>query len=323
MSQSDWDEQRVAEHFNLSFMELVHQAYSIYRQHFDPTKMELCSLLSIKSGACPEDCSYCSQSGHFKTKLKKEPLLDIDQVLAKAKEAKKNGAHRFCMGAAWRSPPKKDMPKVVAIIKGVKELGLETCVTLGMLDQQQAGEFKKAGLDFYNHNLDTSPEFYKKIITTRTYQDRLDTLENVRKAGIKVCCGGILGMGETREDRIQFLLQLYHLSHPPESITINRLVPIKGTPLENAQPIENFEFVRTIAVARCMFPKSAIRLSAGRETMSDETQTLCFMAGANSIFYGEKLLTTNNASVNRDEQLFNKLGMSYKSHANCYAEEQT
>jgi len=322
MSQSDWGEQRVAEHFNLPFMELVHQAYSIYRQHFDPTQMELCSLLSIKSGACPEDCGYCSQSAHFKTELKKEPLLDIDQVLAKAKEAKKNGAHRFCMGAAWRSPPKKDMPKVIAMIKGVKELGLETCVTLGMLDQQQAGEFKKAGLDFYNHNLDTSPEFYKKIITTRTYQDRLDTLENVRKAGIKVCCGGIFGMGETREDRIQFLLQLYNLSHPPESITINRLVAIKGTPLENAQPIENFEFVRTIAVARCMFPKSAIRLSAGREAMSDETQTLCFMAGANSIFYGEKLLTTKNASQNRDEQLFNKLGMSYKSHANCYAEAQ-
>lgn len=320
MDQATWDQQRVAQQFELPFMELIYQAYRVYRQHFDPTQMELCTLMSIKSGACPEDCGYCAQSGHYNTGLEKEKLLDLDAVLVAAKQAKANGSHRFCMGAAWRSPPKKDMPKVVEIIKGVKALGLETCVTLGMLDADQAAECKQAGLDFYNHNLDTSPEFYEQIISTHTYQDRLDTLENVRQAGIKVCCGGILGMGESREDRVQLLLQLYNLSHPPESITINRLIRIPGTKLAVGEPIDDFEFMRTIAVARCMFPKSALRLSAGRAQMSDEVQTLCFMAGANSIFYGEKLLTTNNASEKHDQALLQKLGMSYKSHAECYAD---
>lgn len=319
---NNWDEVSVAEQFNLPFMELVYKAYGIFREHFDPTEMELCTLENIKTGGCPEDCGYCTQSAHFKTELQKEKLSSIEEIIELAKEAKKNGSHRFCMGAAWRSPPKKDLPVVIEMIKAVKALGLETCVTLGMLDKDQAHELKEAGLDFYNHNLDTSPEFYKKIITTRTYQDRLDTLENVREAGIKVCCGGIIGMGETREDRVQFLLQLAGLSHPPESITINRLIAMKGTPLAQAKPIENFEFIRTIAVARVMFPKSAIRLSAGRAAMSDEMQALCFMAGANSVFYGEKLLTANNASVEHDTEMFKKLGMEYKSHANCYAEEE-
>jgi biotin synthase len=271
--------------------------------------MELCSLLSIKTGSCPDDCAYCPQSGHYYTGIEKEKLLSTEDIVRQATLAKKNGARRFCMGAAWRSPPEKDFPKILDIIQAVKQIEMETCVTLGMLDEKQAQALKSVGLDFYNHNLDTSPEYYKKIISTRTYQDRLDTLHHVRAAGIHVCCGGIIGMGESRQDRIEFLAQLANLPSPPLSIPINRLLPIKGTPLENIDTIDNIEFIRTIATARVLFPQSIIRLSAGRISMSEEMQAICFTAGANSIWLGDKLLTTQNSDSDKDKKLLKKLGM--------------
>lgn len=308
MKKETWSQQAVSDLFELPFFELLFKAYSMHRVNFDITDMEFCTLSSIKTGTCPEDCAYCTQSGHYKTDLKKEKLIDIDSVIEQAKVAKKNGAKRFCMGAAWRSPPKRELPKVLEMIKAVKALGLEACVTLGMLDKEQAHDLKQVGLDFYNHNLDTSPDFYQKIITTRTYKDRIETLKNVRDAGINVCCGGILGMGESREDRIRLLLQLNQLPEPPTSIPINQLVPMKGTPLENTEPLDPFEFIKTVAVTRLMFPKSMIRLSAGREEMTDELQAWCFMAGANSIFCGNKLLTARNPGQDRDFSLLNRLG---------------
>lgn len=310
-----WTTEKIEALYQLSFMELVYQAQTVHRAHFSTHEIELCTLLSIKTGRCPEDCAYCPQSAHYDTGLEKEKLFDVEAVIETAKQAKAKGATRFCMGAAWRSPPKKDFPKVVAMIKAVKDLGLEACVTLGMLDKEQAEQLHAAGLDYYNHNLDTSPKYYEKIITTRTYDDRLDTLQHVRDAGINVCCGGIIGMGETHEDRVEFLLQLAALPAAPGSIPINRLIPIQGTPLGSTVEIDPFEFVRTIAIARIMFPQSVIRLSAGREDMSEELQTLCFLAGANSIFYGEKLLTANNPDADTDAALFRKLGLTPKQPA--------
>ena len=309
MSQPAWTEAKVTALFELPFFELIHQAYQQHKQYFDTQDMEFCALSSIKTGACPEDCAYCPQSGHYKTGVEKEKLLPLDDVIAQAKTAKEKGAKRFCMGAAWKNPPKKEFPRVLEMVRAVKALGLETCTTLGMLDATQASELKAAGLDFYNHNLDTSPEFYENIITTRTYQDRLDTIEHVMNAGIHVCCGGILGMGENRKDRVRLLLALAQLPEPPKSIPINQLIPIKGTPLENAKPLDHFEFIRHIAITRLMFPTSKIRLSAGREAMSDEMQAWCFMAGANSVFIGEKLLTAKNPHQSQDSQLLKKLNM--------------
>ena len=312
MSRQVWDLEKVRQLYEMPFITLVIEAQLIHRQHFDSNEIELARILSIKTGACPEDCSYCSQSGHHKTGIQRERLMPIEAVIADAKSAKASGATRYCMGAAWRSPPKKELPKVIEMIKAVKDIGLETCVTLGMLNQEEAGELKSAGLDFYNHNLDTSPEHYKNIVTTHTYEDRLTTLDNVRKAGIHVCCGGILSLGETREDRMELLVQLANLPTPPESIPINNLMPFKGTPLENNETIDNFEFIRTIATARIMMPTSVIRLSAGRIAMSEEIQALCFMAGANSMWLGDKLLTGANPTGNKDEAMLNKLGMRAK-----------
>jgi biotin synthase len=308
MKKNIWTNKDIAELFAQPFFALINIAYQCHQQNFSQNDMELCTLCSIKTGTCPEDCAYCPQSGHYNTGLKREKLLDLELILMQARIAKQNGAKRFCMGAAWRSPPKKDLPKVIAIIKAVKDLGLETCVTLGMLDMEQALQFKEVGLDYYNHNLDTSPEYYKKIISTRTYVDRLDTLKNVASAGIKICCGGILGMGETREDRINFLLELSKLQAAPDSIPINQLIPIPGTPLALQQRIDAFEFIKTIAVARIMFPKARIRLAAGREDMEDTLQAWCFMAGVNSIFFGDKLLTAGNTNPESDINLLEKLG---------------
>ncbi|MFA7495206.1 MAG: biotin synthase BioB [Acidithiobacillus sp.] len=291
------------------FNDLIFEAQRVHRQHFDPNTIQCSTLLSIKTGGCPEDCGYCSQSVHHQTSLPSAALMDIEQVRIAAAAAKANGAQRLCMGAAWRSPHDKDLDKVAAMIRVVKEHGLESCVTLGMLKSGQAERLQAAGLDYYNHNLDTSPEFYGQVIHTRSYQDRLDTLEAVRDAGIKICSGGILGMGESRRDRARMLQVLAQLPQAPESIPINALVPIPGTPLESTAPIDGLEFVRTIAVARIVFPKAYVRLSAGRETMSDELQALAFLAGANSIFLGDRLLTTENASTDHDQQLFDKLGL--------------
>jgi len=306
-----WTYQTINELYELPFLDLLFQAQQVHRQHFAPNEVQLSTLLNIKTGACPEDCAYCPQSGHYKTGVDKQTMLNVNEVLAAAKEAKAQGATRFCMGAAWRSPSARDLPKVTEMIKGVKALGLEACVTLGMLNQDQAAQLKEAELDYYNHNLDSSPDFYKTIITTRTYQDRLDTLQNVRDAGIKVCCGGIVGMGESREDRVNLLLQLSSLAEHPESVPINRLIPIQGTPLEQTENslFDNFEFIRTIAVTRIVMPKSMVRLSAGRDAMSDEMQAMCFAAGANSIHFGEKLLVTANPETSKDLQLLKKLGI--------------
>lgn len=304
-----WNANAVAELYELPFLDLLFQAQTIHRKHFAPNEVQWATLLNIKTGLCPEDCAYCPQSAHYETSLAKEKLFDLDSVLTQAQAAKNLGSTRFCMGAAWRSPPKKEFPRVLEMIKEVKKLGLETCVTLGMLNREQAQQLQAAGLDFYNHNLDTSPEFYEKIITTRTYQDRLDTLEHVRTAGINVCCGGIIGLGEGRHDRINLLVELANLPEPPLSVPINRLMPIGGTPLEKTAKIDNFEFIRTIAVARIMMPTSYVRLSAGRDSMSEEMQALCFMAGANSIFAGEKLLTAPNPEIDADALLFKKLGL--------------
>ncbi|WP_428033209.1 biotin synthase BioB [Amphritea sp.] len=306
----DWSEQEVQALFDLPFNDLLFQAQLVHRQNFNPNEVQVSTLLSIKTGACPEDCKYCPQSGHYNTGLEKERLMQVEAVLEKAKKAKQSGSTRFCMGAAWKHPADKDMPYVIEMVKGVKALGLETCMTLGMLDEDKAGQLAEAGLDYYNHNLDTSPEFYDKIITTRTYQDRLDTLHHVRESGMKICSGGILGMGETANDRIGLLRQLANLPTQPESVPINMLVKVKGTPLENAEDLDNLDFIRTIAVARIMMPQSHVRLSAGRESMSDEMQALTFMAGANSIFYGECLLTTPNPETHRDLQLFKRLGIN-------------
>ncbi len=306
----DWQYSEVEALYNLPFNDLMFQAQTVHRNNFDPNEVQVSTLLSIKTGKCPEDCTYCPQSVRYDTGLEYEELMEVQAVIDEAKKALATGSTRFCMGAAWRSPKKRDMPKVTAMVKGVKELGLETCMTLGMLTGDQADELAEAGLDYYNHNLDTSPEHYGNIITTRTYQDRLDTLENVRDAGMKVCSGGILGMGETLKDRLGLLIQLSSLPVHPDSVPINQLVKVAGTPLEGQEDLDPFEFVRMIAVARIMMPKSHVRLSAGREEMTDEMQSLTFFAGANSIFYGEKLLTTDNPETDRDQQLFKRLGIN-------------
>lgn len=308
MQQQTWNVSSVSALFELPLFELVSQAYLLHKQHFDPQDMELCTLSNIKTGKCPEDCAYCPQSAHHNTGLEKEPLMDVAKVIAEAKVAKAQGSKRFCMGAAWRSPPKKDFPKVIEMIKAVKAMGLETCVTLGMLDDEQILALKQAGLDYYNHNVDTSREFYEKIITTRCYDDRINTLKRVANAGVNVCCGGILGMGETQLDRINMLLELYALPTPPKSIPINQLIAIPGTPLADAKALDVFELIKTIAVTRIVFPQSMVRLSAGREHMSDELQAWCFMAGANSIFIGDKLLTADNPSCSHDFTLLKTLG---------------
>ena len=305
----DWRRDDIEALFSLPFNDLLFQAASVHRAHFDPNAVQVSTLLSIKTGACPEDCKYCSQSGHYNTELEKEKLLEVQKVIEEAKQAKEKGASRFCMGAAWRSPREKDMAYVLEMVKQVKALGMETCMTLGMLTRDQADSLADAGLDYYNHNLDTSPEYYGKVITTRTYDDRINTLANVRDAGMKVCCGGIVGMGEGRHDRVGLLQQLANLPHHPESVPINMLVKIEGTPLADVDDLDPFEFVRTIAVARILMPESFVRLSAGRQEMNDQTQALCFMAGANSIFYGERLLTTDNPEATHDRQLFNRLGI--------------
>ena len=307
---SDWHRNEIAELFELPFNDLLFHAQSVHRQYHNPNEVQVSTLLSIKTGACPEDCKYCSQSGHHNAELEKEKLLKVQKVVDEAKEAKASGATRFCMGAAWRSPREKDMPFVLEMVREVKELGLETCMTLGMLSKEQAGSLQDAGLDYYNHNLDTSPEYYNEIISTRTFGDRLDTLAHVRDAGIKVCAGGIVGMGEARRDRIGLLQQLANLPAHPESVPINMLVKIEGTPLANTEDLDPFEFVRTIAVARILMPASYVRLSAGREEMNENMQAQCFFAGANSMFYGDKLLTTSNPAASTDMKLFKRLGIA-------------
>jgi biotin synthase len=306
-SRNDWSLAEVSELFNLPFMDLVFMAHQIHRLAQPTNTVQVSTLLSIKTGACPEDCAYCPQSVRFDTGLLASELLEIEDVVARASEAKDAGATRFCMGAAYRSPKPKDLRKVAAMISEVKALGLETCATLGMLTADQAQELKQAGLDYYNHNLDTSAQYYEKIISTRTYQDRLDTLQAVREAGINVCCGGIVGMGEQPQDRVALLHTLATLPEHPQSVPINQLVRVPGTPLADAEPLDPFDFVRMIAVARILMPASHVRLSAGRAEMSDELQVLCFMAGANSIFYGEKLLTTGNPDTLHDQRLFERL----------------
>ncbi|MGH6705918.1 MAG: biotin synthase BioB [Sphingomicrobium sp.] len=304
---------QIAALFDLPFTELVFRAADVHRAHHAAGEVQLCTLLSIKTGGCPEDCGYCSQSAHAKTGLKAEKLMDVDAVLAAAAEAKAHGSQRFCMGAAWREPKDRDMAAVCEMVSGVKAMGLETCMTLGMLTGDQARALKDAGLDYYNHNIDTSPEHYGEIITTRTFQERLDTLEEVRSAGMAVCCGGIVGMGESREDRVGFIHALATLPRHPESVPVNALVPVKGTVLGDMwgeeRPIDDIEFVRTVAVARITMPRSMVRLSAGRESMSESTQALCFLAGANSIFTGDKLLTTANAGDSADAAMLAKLGL--------------
>lgn len=306
---TDWTREEITDLFDKPFTDLLFEAAILHRQHFDPTEVEAAQLLSIKTGGCQEDCGYCSQSSKFDTGLKASKLMATEEVLADAAKAKSNGATRFCMGAAWREPKARDMPALVDMIRGVKDLGLETCMTLGMLTDDQAAALKEAGLDFYNHNIDTSEEHYGEIITTRTFQDRLDTLGAVRKAGLQTCCGGILGLGETRKDRVSFVHTLATLPEHPGSVPINALVPIEGTPMAFAEPVDPIELVRTIAVCRITMPQSVVRLSAGREEMSDETQALAFMAGANSIFVGDALLTTPNPEPRSDAALFAKLGL--------------
>lgn len=305
----DWTREEIRALFDLPFPDLVFAAQRVHRLHFDPHEVQISTLLSVKTGGCAEDCGYCPQSAHHDAGVKAEKMMAVEDVLAEAKAAKAAGASRFCMGAAWRSPKDRDLDDICAMVEGVRELGLETCMTLGMLTRDQAQRLKGSGLDYYNHNLDTSPEFYGHIITTRTYQDRLDTLAHVRESGIHVCCGGIVGMGETREDRVGMIEALANQPEHPESVPVNLLVRVEGTPLADAPPIEGLEFVRTVAVARITMPASVVRLSAGREDMSEEMQALCFLAGANSIFYGPKLLTTPNPEPDRDMQLLEKLGL--------------
>ncbi len=305
----DWTLDEIKALFDLPFNDLVFQAQTVHRQHFDPNAVQISTLLSIKTGACPEDCAYCPQSAKYDTGLERERLLPLSEVREAAQNAKSNGATRFCMGAAWRNPTDKNLDRVIEMIEVVKELGMESCVTLGMLTREQTHRLKQAGLDYYNHNLDTSPEYYREIITTRSYQDRLDTLENLRAENINVCCGGIIGMGETELDRAALLQQLANLPEHPQSVPINLLVQVENTPLYGTEELDGIDFVRTIAVARIMMPKSVVRLSAGRTAMSDELQALCFLAGANSIFYGDTLLTTPNPEQNEDMKLFDRLGI--------------
>ncbi len=305
----DWTRAEALALFALPFNDLLFRAQQVHREHFDANAVQVSTLLSIKTGACPEDCKYCPQSAHHDAELEREKLLELEAVIEQARRARAQGATRFCMGAAWRSPHDRDLPQVLAMVREVKSLGLETCMTLGMLQEHQAQALAEAGLDYYNHNLDTSPEYYGEIITTRTYQDRLETLDHVRSAGMKVCCGGILGMGEALADRAGLLVQLANLPVHPESVPINQLVRVAGTPLEDAEEVDPFDFVRTIAVARIMMPASHVRLSAGREAMNEQTQALAFLAGANSIFYGDKLLTTGNAEADADRALFARLGI--------------
>ncbi|HAF54037.1 MAG TPA: biotin synthase BioB [Thauera sp.] len=304
-----WTVAEVRALFDLPLLDLVHRAQLTHREHFDPNAIQRSTLLSIKTGGCSEDCGYCAQSARYDTGLERERLMPIDEVLENARAAKARGASRFCMGAAWRGPKDKDLEPVLEMVREVKKLGLQTCVTLGMLKEGQADRLAEAGLDYYNHNLDTAPEFYGQVITTHTMQDRLDTLDEVRAAGINVCSGGIVGMGESRAQRAALIAQLANLPIPPESVPINNLVQIPGTPLDGAGTLDPFEFVRTIAAARITMPSSYVRLSAGREQMSDELQALCFMAGANSMFYGERLLTTDNPAADRDDRLFARLGL--------------
>lgn len=322
---NDWQFNEIKELFELPFNDLIFQSAYTHRNFFNPNEVQVSTLLSIKTGACPEDCKYCPQSAHFDTGLKKEPLIDVEKVVEEATKAKQAGASRFCMGAAWRNLHDRDLPKVSDMITKVKNLGLETCVTLGMTNKEQLSKLKDAGLDYYNHNIDTSEEYYKKIITTRTFEDRLETLENIQTVGLKTCSGGIVGMGETADDRIKMLQTLANLDKHPESVPINMLVKVEGTPLELQDDLDEFDFIRTIAVARILMPKSYVRLSAGRENMSEQTQALCFLAGANSIFYGEKLLTTPNPAENSDRELFSKLGIKIQGNnsSQSNAEQQT
>ena len=301
-SKHDWTRAEIAALYDLSFNELIYRASTVHREHFDPEHIEKAVLLNIKTGACPEDCGYCSQSAHYDTGLEREKLMPVAEVLQAAAQAKQAGAERFCMGAAWRSPPASAMPALIEMIQGVNDLGLETCMTLGMLKEEQAQQLSKAGLDYYNHNIDTSEEHYGQVVTTRNFNDRLETLNQARQAGLKLCTGGILGMGESRADRVSMLQTLAQMSPHPESVPINRLVPIKGTPLENAERINDEEWIRTLAVARILIPKTTLRLAAGRHELDWAAQTLCFIAGANSVFYGDKLLTTPNVTTDEDNQ---------------------
>jgi biotin synthase len=307
--------------YELPFNDLLYRAQQTHREHFDANEIQLSTLLSIKTGGCEEDCKYCSQSSHYDTGLKAEKLMDVDAVLDAARVAKENGATRFCMGAAWRSPKERHLEPIAQMIRGVKAMGLETCMTLGMLERDQAKTLREAGLDYYNHNLDTSPEFYGQIISTRSYQERLDTLDHVRDAGINVCCGGIVGMGESRRERAGLIAQLANMDPYPESVPINNLVAIEGTPLGHVDPIDPFEFVRTIAVARITMPRAVVRLSAGRQQMDDALQALCFLAGANSMFYGDQLLTTGNPQADADRKLLDRLGIRAGSPEPAKADE--
>ena len=309
-SKYNWNLPEILDIFSLPFNDLIFKAAEIHRQNHNPNEVQISTLLSIKTGSCPENCKYCPQSAHYNTGLEKESLMEIEKILEAASEAKKAGASRFCMGAAWRNLHDRDVEKICKIVSEVKKTGLETCMTLGMLTKDQSNKLKDSGLDYYNHNIDSSPEFYSEIISTRNFEDRLNTLKNVRESGLNVCSGGIVGMGEGREDRAKMLLVLANLPKHPESVPINMLVKVKGTPLEKVEDLDQFEFIRTIAVARIMMPKSVVRLSAGRENMNEQTQALCFLAGANSIFYGEKLLTTSNPEIECDQNLFKKLGIS-------------
>ena len=318
---NDWKIDEIKALFELPFNDLLFKAHSIHRETFDPNKVQVSSLLNIKTGACPEDCSYCSQSSKYDTGLEREKLMEIDEVLKQAQNAKNKGATRFCMGAAWRNPTDKSLDKVIPMIQGVKAMGMETCVTLGMLSPKQASALKKAGLDYYNHNIDTSKENYSNVVTTRKFQDRLDTLEAVKEANINVCSGGILGMGETEVDRASMLQSLANLEKHPDSVPINLLVPIPGTPFENIKPPSESEFVRTIAVARILMPNSVVRLSAGRLDMGEGMQALCFFAGANSIFYGDQLLTTDNPTVANDKLLFSRLGINSEDNQQSIAQD--
>ncbi len=311
---NDWTKEEVASLITQPFNDLIFKAQQTHREHFNPNQVQLSTLMNIKTGGCPEDCAYCPQSAHYKTGVNSEKLLELDDVLIQAKAAKDKGATRFCMGAAWRQPNQRDLEKVMEMVEAVKKTGMETCVTLGMLSEDQAKDLKSAGLDYYNHNLDCSPEFYSKIISTRDYQERLDTLDRVREAGINVCCGGIIGMGEDHNDRAGLLLTLVNMPVHPESVPINMLVHVEGTPLNDIDKPDPIEFVRIIAAARILMPASFVRLSAGRNEMTDEMQALCFLAGANSVFYGEKLLTTDNPQLMQDQLLFDRLGIQSSQH---------
>jgi len=312
-AETRWSVAEIAALFELPFSDLIHRAQTVHRQHFDPNAVQMSTLLSIKTGGCSEDCGYCPQAVRYHTDVESQDLMQLEQVIAAAQAAKDSGATRFCMGAAWRGPKQRDLEPVLKMVAEVKAMGLETCATLGMLKQGQAEQLKQAGLDYYNHNLDTAPEFYGDVITTRTYQDRLETLERVREADINVCCGGIIGMGESRNQRAGLLAQLANMQRPPESVPINLLTQVEGTPLHGTEQLDLIEFVRTIAAARITMPQSYVRLSAGRQSMPEGIQALCFIAGANSIFYGEKLLTTGNPDVSADQALFSKLGIHPES----------